>query len=443
MNRYISRSISVSVLPVVFSWCAGCVQAQSATADPVVEWNGNMLQAISTATSSGLIHSRWAAIVHVAIFNTVSSFTGDAQPYGGIRANAPGGATLEAAVIAAAHFALVRLLPDQQTALDALYTKSLSARRLSTSDPGVEVGEKIAAQVLALRATDGSATAQFAYVAPGSGNPGVWVPTPPASAPASLPGWGSVKPWVMKSSSQFRVGPPPSLDSDLYVRDVNEVKEVGALIADSRNSPETDIARWWVPSAIVLWNPIASQVAVAKKLSISQSARLFALLNMAAADAAIACYESKYTYNLWRPISAIRSADGFHVKADGTWTPFLTTPAFPEYPSAHNEISGAMAEALTSLFGDKPGGAMVAHSANHPTFDHLWFRFSQGTDEVVSARVWEGIHFRNSDEQGMRAGRCVGQYVVRHALLPLRDDPDTESRRKSSDLTCSDLGLSR
>jgi hypothetical protein len=442
MNRHLSWLISVSVLPAVLFCCAGYLQAQPSATDPVLEWNANMLQAISTATTSGLMHSRWAAIVHVSIYDAVISYTGDGEPYGGIHVNAPGGASVEAAVIAAAHFALVHLLPNQQAALDAQYASSLAARRLTTSDPGVEVGEKVAAQVLALRAMDGSANAQFPYTAPGSGNPGVWVPTPPAFAPASLPGWGRVAPWVMRSQSQFRLGPPPALDSELYVMDVNEVKDFGAQNSSVRIGLETDVAKWWVPSAVTLWNPIAGQVAAARTLSISQSARLFALLNIAAADAAIACYDSKYAYNLWRPISAIRSADGFHITPDPTWVPFLATPPFPEYPSAHNEISGAMAQVLISLFGDKPGVSMVAHSPAHPAFDHLWFRFSQGIDEVINARIWEGIHFRNSDEQGMRAGRCVGQFVVRHSLQERHSGTESAERHHEGDdgLRCHDLG---
>ena len=441
MNRPIFRLVSVFVLPAVLFWPAGYVHAQPLALDPVLEWNANMIQATSTATTSGLIQSRWAAIVHLSIFDAVNSFIGDAEPYRGIQVSARAGASVEAAVIAAAHYALVHLLPDQQSALDTQYANSLAARRLATSDPGIEVGEKAAAQVLALRASDGSATAQFPYTAPGSGNPGVWVPTPPAFAPASLPGWGSVAPWVMRSQSQFRVGPPPALNSELYAMDVNEVKNIGAQNSSTRIGPETDIAMWWVSPAVTLWNPIARQVATAKGLSISQSARVFALLNMAAADAAIACWDSKYVYNFWRPISAIRSADGYRITPDPNWVPFLATPAYPEYPSGHNEISGAMAQALISLFGDKPEVTMVAHSPAHASFDHLWFRFSQGIDEVINTRVWEGIHFRYSDEQGMRAGRCVGQYVVRHALQPRRRG--TQDPESDDDLGCDDLGGSQ
>jgi hypothetical protein len=443
MNRNIYWLVSVFVLlpTALFPWTAQ-VQAQTPAADPVLEWNANMLQAISTATTSGLIHSRWAAIVHASIYDAVISFTGDAEPYGGIQVFTPGGASVEAAVIAAAHYALVHLLPNQQAALDSQYGSSLAARGLSISDPGIEVGEKAAAQALALRVMDGSDTAQFAYTAPGAGSPGVWVPTPPAFAPASLPGWGGVTPWVMRNQSQFRLGPPPAIDSDLYAMDVNEVKDIGAQNSVVRIRPETDVAMWWTPSAVILWNPIASQVALAKKLSISESSRMFALLNIAAADAAIACYDSKYTYNFWRPISAIRSADGFRVTPDPNWLSFLATPAFPEYPSAHNEISGAMAQILISLFGDKPGVRMVAHSPAHPTFDHLWFRFTQGIDEVINARVWEGIHFRNSDEQGMRAGRCVGQFVVRHALRPHTGAMGNQRNSDSDNdhLACDNLG---
>jgi len=146
------------------------------------------------------------------------------------------------------------------------------------------------------------------------------------------------------------------------VHDVEEVHDFGALNSIVRTPHQTDVARWWTPSAVILWNPVARQVAAAKGLSISDNARLFALLNIAAADAAIACWDSKYTYNVWRPISAIRSADGVRISPDPGWGPFLATPAFPEYPSAHNEISGAMAQILTALFSDSPGVTIVAHT---------------------------------------------------------------------------------
>ena len=148
----------ISCLVSVFVWCGGYVRAQSPATDPVLEWNAIMIQATSAATTSGLIQSRWAAIVHVSIFDAANSFTGDAEPYRGLQVTPRAGATVEAAVIAAAHYALVHLLPDQQAALDTQYASSLAARHLTTSDPGIEVGEKAAAQVLALRASDGSTT---------------------------------------------------------------------------------------------------------------------------------------------------------------------------------------------------------------------------------------------------------------------------------------------
>jgi len=412
--------------------------------DPVLQWNVNMLQALSTATPSGVLQSRVAAIVETAVYDAVASFSEDAEPYAGIHIPPPPGASIDAAAIAAAHFALVNLIPAQSASLDTLYASSLSARGLTTANPGVDVGEQVASSILAARAADGSASAQFPYSAPGAGNPGVWVPTPPAFAPASLPGWGNVTPWVMRRGSQFRVPPPPAVDSDVYAQDVEEVRNFGALNSIVRTSYQTEIAKWWPPSAVILWNPIARQVAVARGLSISENARLFALLNVAAADAAIACYESKYAYSVWRPISAIRNADGVRIPADPNWQPFLATPAFPEYPSAHNEISGAIAQILIAFFGDTPGVAMVAHSPANPAFDHFWTQFSEGIDEVINARVWEGIHFRNSDEQGMRAGRCVGRFVVRHALRLRGDRNDLnrgEAREDHHDgLRCNDLG---
>ena len=434
------RGIQARVLPLVTVAEADVTQAAG---DPVLEWNVNALTAISAATTSGLLGSRWAAIVHAAVYDTVVSFTRDARPYADVQVLPPPAASMEAAAIAAAHFALVGLFPGQQSSLDNLYASSLSARGLMPADPGVEAGEEVAARILALRAADGSASAQFPYTAPGAGGPGVWVPTPPAFAPALLPGWGAVTPWVLRYGSQFRLPPPPRVDDDRYVGDVEEVRDFGAVASFVRTPYQTDVAKWWISSAVVLWNPVARQVSVARGLSISENARLFALLNIAAADAAIACWDSKYAYNVWRPISAIRSADGVRIPPDPTWSPFLATPPFPEYPSAHNEISGAMAQILIALFGDTPGVTIVAHSPANPTFDHLWTQFSQGTDEVMNARVWEGIHFRNSDEQGMRAGRCVGQFVVRHALKlrHLHDGLTGEGAEADhDDLRCDDLG---
>jgi hypothetical protein len=227
------------------------------------------------------------------------------------------------------------------------------------------------------------------------------------------------------------------------VRDVEEVRDFGAVDSIVRTPYQTDVAKWWNTSALIIWNPVARQVAIAKGLSLSENARLFALLNIAGADAGIACWDSKYAYNAWRPISAIRNADGVRIPPDPNWLPFLATPAHPEYPSGHSEISAAMAQVLIALFGDTPGVNIVAHSPAHPTFDHLWTQFSQGIDEVINGRVWEGIHFRNSDEQGARAGRCVGRFVVRHALRLRHRHHDLnreEAGADRDDLHCHDLG---
>jgi hypothetical protein len=440
----LALAAAVVVLPIPVPH-ATRVQAQVLpTTDPVLEWNVNMVLAVSAASSSGSVQTRWAAITQAAVYDAVVSFSEDAEPYAGIRVPPPPGASIEAAAIAAAHFALVSLLPAQQASLDALYASSLSTRGLTPADQGVEVGEEVASRILALRAADGSGSAQFPYTAPGAGSPGVWVPTPPAFAPASLPGWGKVTPWVLRRGSQFRLPPPPALTSDRYLQDLEEVRDFGALNSIVRTPYQTNVASWWPSSPVVIWNPIARQVAVARGLSISENARLFALLNITAADAAIACWDSKYAYNAWRPITAIRNADGVSIPADPGWQPFLATPAHPEYPSAHNEISGAMAQILIALFGDSPGVTLLAHSPSNPAFDHVWTRFSQGIDEVVNARVWEGIHFRNSEELAMRAGRCVGRFVVRHALRPhngragLNRGEAGESHHDR--LRCSDLG---
>ena len=412
--------------------------------DPVLQWNINMLQALSTATSSGVLQSRVAAIVETAVYDAVASFSEDAEPYAGIHIPPPPGASIDAAAIAAAHFALVNLIPAQSASLDTLYAGSLSARGLTTANPGVEC--RRTSRIEHSRGACGGWFRVGAVSLHGTRRGQSWRLGPHASSFRARVAARVGQRDALGDAAWIPVPCPAAsaVDSDVYARDVEEVRNFGALNSIVRTSYQTEIAKWWPPSAVILWNPIARQVAVARGLSISENARLFALLNVAAADAAIACYESKYAYSVWRPISAIRNADGVRIPADPNWQPFLATPAFPEYPSAHNEISGAIAQILIAFFGDTPGVAMAAHSPANPAFDHFWTQFSEGIDEVINARVWEGIHFRNSDEQGMRAGRCVGQFVVRHALRLHGDRNDLnrgEAREDHHDgLRCNDLG---
>ena len=406
------RRHSATVL--LFLSIAGRAAADD-TCSPVLEWNQNALRAKVTAAQGALPQIRSMAIVHASMHDGVNSITGAYETYRPA-ASAPAGASPEAAAIAAASYALTKLFPLQ--GWDSLLEPSLAACGLAVTDAGVSVGRAAAEAVLASRPVDEvKNAANDAYVAPGAGLPGVWVKVGPA-APAA-PRWGQMKTWVIQSGSQFRPDAPPALDSGRYTRDFNEVKTLGALAGSARTPEQTNIAIFWDGSPSAIWNSVARGVIVARGLNLSSTARALALMYLAGADASIACFDAKYTYNFWRPITAIQRAEedgNDNTVADLTWQPLITTHQHPEYPSGHSTNSSAMASALGLVFGDDPGVPIVATSPRNPAFPRSWTTFSQGVDEVIEARIYIGFHFRTADETGARLGRQVAHFVVAHAL---------------------------
>ncbi len=388
--------------------------AASTGCSAVMDWNRLALGATVTAGQGAVPQIRSMAIVHAAMHDAVNRITGAYALYAPSDP-APAQASPDAAAIAAAVYALDRLFPAQEWG--GTLATSLAACGLSTEDPGVAVGQAAATAILEKRANDGSRTAQYAYVAPGAGLPGVWVPT--SAAPASLPGWGQVSPWVLESGSQFRPDAPPALDSGRYTRDYNETKMFGAKYGSARTPEQTQIATFWDSTPSVIWNSVARGVIAARGLDLSSTARTFALMYLAGADASIACFDAKYTYNFWRPITAIHRADedgNPDTVADLSWESLVTTHPHPEYPSAHSTNSAAMATILSLLFGDNPGVPIVATTPKNPEFPRNWTAFSQGIDEVIDARIYIGFHFRTSDETGARMGRQIARFVFNHAL---------------------------
>jgi hypothetical protein len=382
--------------------------------DAVMAWNQIALAATVTAAQGPVPQIRTMAIVQVSMHDAVNAITCEYRTYLSLRCG-PWGSP-EAAAIAAAHRALVGLLPAQAAALSAARAASLAAHGVTESDPGVAFGEAVAEVILAVRSTDGSAQAQFPYTAPGSGNPGVWVADGPA--PPVLPGWRNVTLWVLRSLSQFAPDGPPPLHSRRYARDYNEVKEIGSLTSPTRTDEQTQIARFWLASPAPIWNGVARQMITAHGLDLSATARTLALIYLASADASIACWEAKYTVNFWRPLTAIRNGhvdDNPRTDADPAWTPLLATPQHPEYLSGHSTNSSAMATVLMLLFGDK-GTPIVATSPTTPGFERHWDSVSEGVDEVIEARIYGGIHYRTSDEDGAAVGRKIARFVVNHAL---------------------------
>jgi len=416
--------IALSFVPIGLS-AAGCTSKSAANSntipltpqasDIVIEWNERAANLTLTAVPAlaPVEQTRVMAIFQLAMHDAVNGITGEYETYLS-PPPAPENASPLAAAISAAHHSLKNLFQGNDSLLDTQYFNSLAAHGLSQADPGIDFGRSAAAAILAARANDHSAQAKFNYDAPGAGTPGVWVR--PANTAALLPGWGNVTPFVLRSGSQFRPDAPPALDSEEYAKDYNEIKQIGVKIGSTRSAEQSNIATFWRASPTAIWNRVLTQVVQTRNLDLSEEVRLFALFYLAAADASIACWEAKYAYNFWRPETAIRNGefDGNDLTAGNSlWSPFVTTPPHPEYPSAHSTNSSAMAKILTSTFDDNPGVTIVVTLSG---ITRSWNTFSEAVQEVIDARVYSGIHFRNSDVVGARMGRQVAQFVSKHAL---------------------------
>jgi hypothetical protein len=393
-------------------------------ADVVLDWNIVTMRTAAAAPFNPPLESRNAAIVHAAMFDAVNSIVREFHHYA-VRLRAPAGASPEAAAMAAAHFALVQLYPDQREALDAAYADSLV---LIPGGPGkangITLGEAVAARILNIRSADGAAAAITAEYKPGVG-PGFWIPTPPAFPAALDPGWGSVRPFLMEDGCQFRPGPPPALTRRRYTRDFDEIKEIGSSTSTTRTPEETGVARLWIATGAQNWNPIARQVAAARRLTLSQNARVFALLNLAGADAFIAAWDAKFTYHQWRPVTAIRATDSDsdgnpETIEDASWTPLLATPPFPDYIAGHTTYGGAVAKVLEHVFGKNPGVVMSLTSPTAPGVVRTYTTFKAIAESVVDARVWGGIHWRTSSVRGRIVGEELGRYAAHRFLTRVR-----------------------
>ena len=418
----------ISVYPLLSVACASAPNThlklpvtRSAThlpaqaSDAVLEWNQQAV-ALSLRPTPALApvqQTRVMAIFHLAVHDAINGITGEYETYLS-PPSPPENASPVAAAIAAAHHALKSLFPGNDMLLDDARANSLAAHGVSPADPGIAFGSSAAAAILAARVNDHSSQAQFEYNAPGAGEPGVWVRL--NNAPALLPGWGDVTPFVLRSGSQFRPEPPPARNSEQYAKDYNEIKTIGVATGSSRSAEQSQIALFWRASPTAIWNNVLTQLVLTRNLNLSENARLFALFYLAAADASIACWEAKYEYNFWRPQPAIVNGEfdgNAATVGNGTWQPFVGTPPHPEYPSGHTANSGAMAKILISEFEDTPGVPIVVTLSG---ITRQWSSLSEAVQEVIDARVYSGIHFRTSDEVGARMGRQIAQFVSKHAL---------------------------
>lgn len=385
-------------------------------ADMVLQWNEHALDAIRAASTPPPIAARALAIVHTAVYDAVNAIDRTHEVYAVDVLAAPN-SSRPAAVAAAAHKALVTLFPGQQANLDAALTASLATIPNGAAENlGVALGVQVATQVLALRANDG-ATAIVAYV-PGN-EAGDWQPTPPANAAALFPQWPDVAPFAMTSGNQFSPSNIPALTSVAYTEAFNEVKELGSLNSATRTADQTQIALFWANGGGTATPPghlnvLAQVVAEAEGNTLAENARLFAMLNVAMADAAIMSWDCKFDTDFWRPITGIRAADtdgNPDTEEDETWTPLITTPPFPSYVSGHSSFSGAAAAVLEAFFGTDEI-AFVLPSENPNVGSRSFESFSEAAQESADSRLYGGIHWRFDNEDGLTAGTALGEYVA-------------------------------
>ena len=401
--------------------------------NPVVQWNRTLLVIVRTpGAQSPTVHStRSFAIMHAAIYDAVNAIDRKHQPYFVPLPSVPRDASQEAAAAAAAHEVLVALYPAFKTTLDAQLQQSLAQIPDGRGKrEGVLIGQSAADSILATRSNDGSNAPPIPYVFGTA--PGDYQSTPPNFAPQpQFTNWSHVTPFALERANQFRPGPPPSLTSDAYSDAFNQIKSLGIANSTAATPDEALTGRFWNGAIQDYWNEIAQTLSLAHGLTTAQNARLFALLDLSLADDVIAFYDAKYTYNFWRPVTAIRAADsGINPEtiADPNWLPEVgkTTPD-PSYPGAHGVISASAAEVLISFF-ERDQADFNVTSEVLPGVERSFTSISAAAEEATLSRIFGGQHFRTDLTTGQRLGREVADFVVDNFLTSRQRKDDSDDK---------------
>jgi len=416
---------------------ASYADSASGSVDEVIQWNKALLTIVRTAGAQpATVHpTRSFAIMHAAVYDAVNSIHATHKPYLVRVEHVSRHASQEAAASAAAHETLVTLYPTFQTTLDQQYDESL-AQIPDGADKttGIDVGKAVAQAILTLRSDDGSAAKPIPYVFGKA--PGDYQSTPPNfPAQPQFTHWSRVTPFALERASQFRLGPPPALTSAEYTASFNEVKSLGIANSTAATADQALIGHFWNGAIQNYWNEITQTAVEAHHLTTAQSARVFALLNLTLADEVIAFYDSKYTYNLWRPVTAIRAAatDGNpDTAADPTWLPEVgKTAPDPSYPGAHASISSGAAFVLRSVFGNRPFHLVVT-SEVLPGVVRSFDSFADAEREASLSRIYAGQHTRSDENAGAWLGSAVADFVVDN-FLTRADGRDGEEHEEGSD----------
>lgn len=384
-----------------------------AAADAVTEWNELAGEVAVNAKIGPLLAERALAIVQASVYEAVNAIT---QRYAvrDTELQAAPGASVEAAIAAANRTALSKLVPSQQSAIDQLYQAALAVISDGQSKAdGIAAGEKAARAVLALRSGDGAAAGESyrPYT-----HAGAYVPTVIPEAPQ----WMHRKPWLMTHPAQFRPVPPPQLGSELWARDYNEVKALGGKNSQKRSAEQTAIARFWEEVMPPIYHGVVRSVANMPEREITQNARLFAAVTQATDDALIAVFDAKYHYGFWRPVTAIRNGDidgNDATERDAAWLPLIDTPMHPEYPCAHCIVSAAVGTVLQAEIGAGETPLLTTASTAAGGVARSWTNLSDFMQEVANARIYDGVHYRNSGKVGSEMGQKIAGLAAKKYSL--------------------------
>jgi hypothetical protein len=412
-------------------------QTVAPAATAALDWNAIAVSTVRAAAPAkfqveGLIYM---AYVQAAVYDAVTKIEGRYEPYHDFNAPAdPSGASAPAAVAAAAYATLASYFPPQAASLAATYAAYVAGLPANGKAAGVAIGEAAAADLIALRAGDGRDAAIPTPYGQGPLTAGLWVFAPPPSLQSAQTPWiAFMRPFMLESPSQFRAEPPPALSSHEWAAEFAEVKAYGAVNSTVRTPEQTAVAQFWNANAISQANQTLRDLAMQHGFDLVETARAFAMGNLVDADAGIACWDSKYHYTFWRPVTAIENADidsNPATTADPSWTPLLTTPNHPEYPAAHGCVTAADASVYSKLLGTNRinldiqgatgGGSTLAVTRHYETADGL-------RAEIVNARVWAGLHYRGSAEAGVEVGTEVAHWALKHYFRPIDKNADNHN----------------
>ena len=428
-RRTIEFAVGLVLLTVLVGAAAGWAKGPQHEGPPpgaVRTWNTYAVNAVRSSTptkvqTDGMVYMSY---VQAAVYDAVTKLEGRYEPYHDFAFTPAQNASVQAAVAAAARTTLNNYLPDQQPIVDAEYNTYLAGLTGNVAG-GVALGEAAAQDLIAFRAGDGLKAATPAYGGIGPILPGQWQLQPGQAV--QTPWLATMRPFLLEQPSQFRAEPPPALTSRQYAKDLNETEAYGSLNSTVRTPEQTAIAYFWVGNNINQYNGTMQSVVAQHEMDLVDAAHLFAVGEIVTTDAGIACFDSKFFYLAWRPITAIRNADkdgNPDTTADPTWQSLLTVPGHPEYPSQHGCFTAAFSDALASVLHTKHIDVTMGGGQNGSTVLTTTQHFDTVHDvqsQVIDARVWLGFHFRNSVEQGVRLGNDVADWELDRFFQPAHD----------------------